>query len=700
MTWTWEVASPPDWYRRFDWKSAGRKRNGVHYVGDTVTFHLGQANGGYTPTAIPIDYTIRNYFGKVVSSGVFWENDTSFTPTAPGGGWKPGWYRVYLSGPQSDTNFYHSYGASNFCVVKDDPHFVTMPDGPTVGGYHSDSPDYVMKGVMGLGTSRLVINNLDDPTADIATALQDLALTKTYWTATGTPDTERVSREPWCTFPLCDGSPEQLANVTAVVDALYPDCKYYEGPSNEPSMNSATATAMQAFQAAVHAGNAGAKAIGPCPVSMHPTLNWAGFFDADGGDYCDEISFHAYNAATNGDLNLGRYTIESTMALLDSYGLSAKQLWQTESVHAGIIPYGIFHPRRARKAMLEWMLFEQNGVPRERNNWWYDQSHGFWDYPAWLEDGDGALLPAAVLGRVMAEETWGKPYDSALDFGDLGNAMYLGNVYEGSGGVCVAVMATSYIAGGSVTLAVSGDPGPFTVVDGFGVERTMALSRGRITIPMTDVPAYVRLPVGASASVYAINGHSPLGIGASLSPSATTKQIDGVTQSTMADGAYMTNFGLQTGVAPTGIQAEVPGDSTLLWSTSQTVDRVMAWFEVWSVHGTPTDFDVQTFDGADWTTQVTVTKPPPWFDFGTDAYGPGCFQETFWDEQWVFDLELPTPVSCLGVRLNVRAGSYGGEPLAGSAIANGAGGGQGADIQEYRVQEIAVVDSNRYAGVA
>ena len=32
-----------------------------------------------------------------------------------------------------------------------------MPIATTVGGYNGEAPDYVMKGVMGLGTSRLII---------------------------------------------------------------------------------------------------------------------------------------------------------------------------------------------------------------------------------------------------------------------------------------------------------------------------------------------------------------------------------------------------------------------------------------------------------------------------------------------------------------------------------------------------------------
>ena len=114
---------------------------------------------------------------------------------------------------------------------------------------------------------------------------------------------------------------------------------------------------------------------------------------------------------------------------------------------------------------------------------------------------DGSLEPQAVLSRVLAEETWGKVYSSALDFGTPGNNIFLGNVYTGAAGSTVALMATSYMEDASITLTVTGT-GSVTVVDGWGNANVTALSQGRVTVPMTEVPMYVELPVGAQAGVY------------------------------------------------------------------------------------------------------------------------------------------------------------------------------------------------------
>jgi len=70
--------------------------------------------------------------------------------------------------------------------------------------------------------------------------------------------------------------------------------------------------------------------------------------------------------------------------------------------------------------MLEMMVFEQYGIPKEHNHLWYDKSHGFWDFPTWWENDDGSLNPVAVLMRVLAEELHGKTFAGALDCGTPG----------------------------------------------------------------------------------------------------------------------------------------------------------------------------------------------------------------------------------------------------------------------------------------
>lgn len=762
---------------------------------DNVVADASAYPGPYDPDP-PIEnsvtYTVRDYFGDTVSSGTFEEAHWWFSPDQPTGGWKPGWYRVYLTGPQTDTNFADSYGATNFCVVRDDSHFVAMPPGNTVGATQTAS-DVVMKGVMGIGTTRLTISNAADPSAGGSLSLSgvtaDLARTNTYWVDPGSPYADSARpRYAWVDFPggavdmlqvgtgfmffLCkdetiDGSQvfvevqngtnpgtrkvlvsfpnsgtlvetydnldpvnqtaistaingvsnyivfywdtpgtfntlaqtaignDKFEGVSEVVSTCFPlGGTHYEGPSNEPTQTTQSrgfvAHMMRLFAAAVHDGHPDAQAMGPAFVNLdwNDTRGWYDFFNAGGHNYCDAISFHAYNSQTNGDINLGRSTFNAFIGLMKQFGVDLP-LWQTESTSAFTSVYRIYHPRRARVYLLQTLLQEQYGVPKEQNNAWYDTSHGFWDFPAWLEMGDGSLNPQCVLYRVLAEETWGKSYASALDFGTPGNNIFIGNLYQGVSGSTLALMATSFIEGASITLSIAGTTS-VTVVDGWGVSRSVHLSQGRMQIQMTDIPMYVRLPPGAQAGVYRINDWPPLQGISSFSSAGTTKEIDGVSYPVIANDAFMTNYGAGVGIAPT-TWATPPSVTRILFPSSRTVDRVIVWCgPAWQPSGTLVTFDVQTTtDGTNWITRRTIAKPAlSFFEFGTDSTNAGCFLETFWDEQWIFDVKLPNPILCTGVRLNVTAASYGGEPLSDSTY--GTQFGQGNNVQSYRIQEIGI----------
>ncbi len=136
---------------------------------------------------------MRDYWGSIVSSGSLTPAPTlTVTPTAPAGGWKPGWYRVYLTGTTNDALFGHSCGATNFCIIRANSNFVTMPAPGSYGGSGGESRDLLMKGVMGIGTSRLQITNAADPTASntidrLSICQTDAIVGATYWQNPGAP---------------------------------------------------------------------------------------------------------------------------------------------------------------------------------------------------------------------------------------------------------------------------------------------------------------------------------------------------------------------------------------------------------------------------------------------------------------------------------------------------------------------------------
>ena len=514
------LTSPPSYYCTCTTPS----RNNIFYVGGSApSITLSQA----TPDA----YEVLDYDGNVVSSGAV--SGTSVTPTAPVGGWDPGWYRVYFTGPNTDATYGDSYGATNFVVLRNDSRF---PPNATITGSGQgggEARDMIMKGILGMAPTRLQIEDAAAPTSgfdNIATCQVSAGYGNDYWadsthgayvepdrperllmlqfpnrtydriayaggipgfrvyvktpavngaqvfmqveagSVSGAKYTVRfpnsstivetydnvgnadtfvsdsassayikafgAGANPSPTGPEAIGAAHRdgvIATVVALSAGPY-NVMRYEGPINEAQLDAELAHRMRLFQDAVHTGNASAKAIGPCPVEINDDQLdlWENFLVAGGGTYCDEISFHAYNSQTNGDINLGRHVIEGFLDKLAEHGQDSKALWNTESTHVFSSVYGVYHPRRSRVPLLVTLLWEQYGLPRERNHVWYDRSHGFWAYPAFLANADitlnsGSLNPYAVLYRVLAEETFNMPHSQSLDFGNAtANAIFLG----------------------------------------------------------------------------------------------------------------------------------------------------------------------------------------------------------------------------------------------------------------------------------
>lgn len=486
------------------------------------------------------------------------------------------------------------------------------------------------------------------------------------------------------------------------VATLYPyGYTTFEGPINEGGGITGTsdenAHRMTLFAAAVHAGNASAKAAGPCNVDIL-TLSGSNSWDTfltQAGSSLDVLSTHAYNFMTNGDLALGRSTMQAWRNLITTHGLENLEWWITESTNVFTSVYGVEHANRSRVILSTVLMLEQFGCPREQNIIWYSRSHGFNSYPSWANTGSGDVgspVPYTALMFTLARETFGMPFSSALDFGTtVANNLFLGNFYQQpNGNGCVVLMQGSYMPSSSVTLKLSSSStGNLTMVDPWGNTSTLTPSNGLVTVPVQEFPVYLRLPAGITPTVYHVNDWSPSQTD-SISSQATTATVGGVSAPAIADGGYLSNYANQTGVFVSANNP--PEDAILLFPSNITTDRVVVFGGcggAWQNDSAPVSFtvDTTTNGGTTWTTQSTVSADTPSsFQWGGDSNGNGCGAITFWREQSRFDVSIPKQ-TINGVRVHVTATSYGGEPDT-TAIA---AGGQGASAQHVALQEIAVL---------
>lgn len=468
--------------------------------------------------------------------------------------------------------------------------------------------------------------------------------------------------------------------VKTVVSDLYPlGVTHFEGPANEflsASNGGLIAQEMKLFAAAVKAGNASAKAIGPCSVAINSSRiqGWKDFFAAGGGDSCDEFATHAYNSPTQGVLTTARPAWETWLALIDQYGYGSKPIWQTEANNVILSVSGCFMPRRSRVSMYWALLLEQYGIPREKNPPWYDIEH-FYGYPAWWQNNDFSLQPQAAMYRVLAEETWGQTHNQKLVFGTVGDNIFLGSVYASASGKTAVLTATSAMANASATLSVT-DTGTLTVIDAFGNGSTVTVVDGLVKIPLSEIPTYVRLSAGCTVSVHSCNDWPPVDASPIVSVNARPTMVGSSHPSVVPnDQQYFTDYSSQTGIlGASASSTDVPPiTASMSWENATRMDRVIVFCSSpLQATGTLIDFDVQTsVDGVTWVTQKTVTKTPP---ATANGFFNACWLRSFWDEQWIFDVKFDAPVTCKAMRLNVRSCSYGGMPDSGSYTATSAYG--------------------------
>lgn len=772
---------------------------GIWYQSETPYVTLSQA----TPNA----YYITDYRGNTVSSGAV--SGTTLTPTAPLGGWKPGWYQGHLTGTNTDAVYGPSYGKWSFVVWRVDARFPTRPAIGTGVGVLSESEaqNWIVRGLMGQ-TQRFQIADASAPGSggafgdNIGRIEGTLPYTNTYYeqpsdlgldharprplllqfpnrtydrifvnaggnpllavyVKDGTVDGTKVfiaagpgsssGTKVQVYYPnnstlveTYDNLAPNAALTTAInvngnsggpsnyirafirfggtnadtmsptvigadyrngviqtVAALFPlGITRYEGPLNEGSLSLELIQDARVFHDAVKAGNADAKPVGPCPVdilSLTGTNSWTTVLAGGIGALFDELTTHAYNFNTNGDINYGRYTMGQWRPLVGSYGYALTPWWVTESTNVFIAVYGVDHPQRARVPMLTTIQLEQLGCQNGRNFNWYDFSHGFWSFPSFTLTSAGPT-PLIALYRAFEEELFGLAFHHALDFGSNAvNALCLGSLYTSNDDTLVdsklLLVMQSYVPGATLDLTITGTTDAIDVVDAFGNKTTIAQSGGRITVPIAEIPSYVHLPAGVTAKVYQFLDMGPTPPPSISSLASWSVGSTGAPQ--IGDDGFMTSYGNSTGVfksvnaLPEAAQGMFLDDAEFQWV-------FITCGGAWQNLAAFTTFDVDTWDGASWTTQTTVDVSAGCtsFQHGSDSAGMGCKQETYWPEQWVFPVKLPSLVTASGIRLSVSGASFGGEPDAAAIAA----GGQGAAAPRITLQEVMVL-SNDTPGV-
>ncbi len=704
----WQFNAPPN--------AAGvtsDRRNNIFFVGEKILLKVFGTSA--------IRYTIRDYYGNIVEAGPlttdfvslkddanyeFVNSSRFFLPAVTA----PGWYKLYLHGAQSVAPWGDIVGGSMFVIFRNTPGFPSVPARGTTSGTEPFN-DNVLRGVTGSGPARHKMaafqdanNGNQNPTAadhtaaiarTIAERTQDIAQDKTYYTPFD-PYRQRV-----LLGAFDSGTPPvAMPGVTQIVQHFQNDIEVWEG-RNEPNFfltGSAYAAEFLAMRNAIKSVNPALKVIGPGAVGIRPWSNELyyiqNFLAAGGGNAIDGFSFHPYNSFL-GDPFLARKCMDELVALLTQYGQQNKERWQTEQGVAATF-FGSFQPRtQGRWVMLMFMLLEQYGIPKEHNYLWYERAGDF-NIPAWWVNPDGTMFPVANLLRVWAEELYGTRYLQSLDFGPVGNKLYLGSLFTGPGKKVAAIMSSGS-TDGQVRLQTS--DATVHVTTPFGEERDLPTVGGYVRLPVSELPTYVRftgslsvVPIDWGQNIARLPGTTVTTSGTGAHPveynppipNSPTKIINGIFE----NHYYLEDYNLNNKVwvddteivpnepsFPAWVQINLPALTAL--------DRVVIYSGVpYQWDGTLLDYDLQYHDGTQWVTLQTVFEPTKSFL----AYTQSCWTslDCFFSERWVFQHSFPS-VTTNKIRIFVRDCTWGGGATYAVREAGGWTGERHVNLREVEI---------------
>ena len=660
------------------------KRNHIFYKGEPVVLKLSSPGASR--------YVIRDYNGNTVETGPV--SGSSIAPAVR----DPGWYRVALYGNDQGMPYGDSVGSSMFSIIRDTPNFPKLPPPGTSGGvdWFSDS---ILRGVFGHGPQRHKVDNASAPDAEIAKLVTALDIDQKYYKSF---DPAR-KRELLVVFP--NGTTD-LAGVRKIVERFKGVVKYWEA-RNEPNFfMSATAfvnNELKPFYELVKSVDPSMKVMGPGAVSVGPPMaGWNDeFFRAGGGKYIDAFSFHAYNCV-NGDLTLVRQSFDQIDAWLRTYNLVGIEKWQTEQGFYGPT-WGGYQPRmQGRWTMLQMMTYEQYGIPKEHNHYWYDRNGGFWDHPCWIENEDESINPVGPLLRVWSEELYGTNFVSKYDFGNPGNQLFVGNLFTGVGKQVAAFM-TAGETQSQLDLLITG-ASSVKVVSPFGVERVVPVVAGKVTLPVGELPTYVEFSgtLNVSRSDWGQNLARLTGVSALASGSTAHPIFTGVNNSIgkVINGQLDSWYWTQAPDAHiwSANNASYPGWIEVRLPSAQSIDRVVVYAGVlWQADGSILDYQLQVDQGGQWVTVATVNEPTN--TFRTFNQANHTTVDSFYSERCVFTHSF-APVTTQKIRLLVNDVTWGGAVNKDLKDAGSQSGVRQLNLREIEVYRSGVSAPSNQAPVA
>ena len=447
--------------------------------------------------------------------------------------------------------------------------------------------------------------------------------------------------------------------------------RYYEF-INEPDLKMSAADYVQLIRpavAALRAADPTARTLGPATVEIR--LSWMKqFLQLGGGDLIDEWSFHPYEGHESTDPHYLALKMRAMRGLLGQFGKPNIALWQSEHAIAAQRASVMWPNIQAERWASDRDVFEQFGIPIERDSHYYLNPHGYGKVPsyAWTDQGP---LPLSLVSRARYAMTRGLTYAGALDFGANGNGLFTGLRFDGAGGESlISLRANNVESGGKIGLSAdfAVNARSVSVTDAWGNERSVSVEGNRVTLPLDGLPLYVRLPRGVSLAPVPLDWGTNLARRASFeAPGAKNVAVlgDGLLQSIHRyEAGYDlppsdTNAGqiFRDEMAPVGTDQIRPAVVTARWNAPQSVRTlVLKGVRADNQHCALLDYDIEAEVGGRWQNIASVRADMPPSELGGAMDTP----LTSWSRD-IADhvVQLPQPVRASAIRLTARRATRG-----------------------------------------
>jgi hypothetical protein len=375
------------------------KWRSIYTQGEALTFTLNRYSG--TGSIGATTYEVRDYQGSVVASGSI-SGTTLTLGTLP-----LGWYRLYLKRPSNvDSTWKTAGGDSSFSVIRSGGPLIARPAvnaSPTVPVNYSTNVEFggdvtgagydvPLRGFMGIGQVRTTIR-IDD--------MNNYPMTRSaraemlYQAEYANADPVRPPARRFVSFDTSTGgatpTTDQTTQLTTMLNILSDIGEVWVEGRNEPTGSTAQIVAeYSTFADLVHSVSSNLKVVGPSTVTIHQMA-----FDKRISSHAyaglvsklDVVSFHNYNGSY-GDIPWQRRVLSAFTDMVSRSGLGSKPKMDSEFASYFAHVYGSFEPRQQTEwTVMDFHMHEQAGVPKEQTYYFYDMSHGFWDYPSFIESG-------------------------------------------------------------------------------------------------------------------------------------------------------------------------------------------------------------------------------------------------------------------------------------------------------------------------